>query len=230
MALISRIALMRWAWAAACALATQAAWPQSAGAQSSSLHGSPDGRPPLTLPNNSWLYLAVPTPRELQMNDLVTVLVTESSQVLSEGNINRRTQSNIDANLQNWVKLNHFGLTADNETEGDPRVRGTLNSQLRTTSQLETQDSVKFKITARIVDIRPNGTLVIEAHKSLRNNNEIWEQSLSGIIRKEDVLPNNTVMSEDIYELMIFKREQGQIRDSYRRGWLLKSVDRFKPF
>jgi flagellar L-ring protein precursor FlgH len=225
MALVSRGAWQRWAWAATCALAAESAW-----AQSSSMHGSPDSRPPLTLPTNSWLYLAVPAPREVQMNDLITVLVTESSQVLSEGNINRRTQSNIDANLQNWIKLNHFGLTADNETEGDPRVRGTLNSQLRTTSQLETQDSVKFKITARIVDIRPNGTLVIEAHKKLRNNNEIWEQSLSGIIRKEDVLPNNTVMSEDIYELMIYKREQGQIRDAYRRGWLLKSIDRFKPF
>ncbi|HEY5315858.1 MAG TPA: flagellar basal body L-ring protein FlgH, partial [Pirellulales bacterium] len=186
--------------------------------------------PPLTLPNNSWLYLAVPSPREVQLNDLITVLVTESSQVLSEGNISRRTQSNLNLDLTNWVKLNHFGISDDKLSAGDPGVAGTLNSQLRTTSQLETQASVKFKITARIVDIRPNGTLVIEAHKSLRNNNEIWEQSLSGIIRKEDVLPNNTVMSEDVYELMIYKQEHGQIRDSYRRGWLLKTVDRFKPF
>ena len=156
---------MRWAWAAVCALATHMAWPQSAGAQSSSLHGTPDGRPPLTLPNNSWLYLAVPAPRELQMNDLITVLVTESSQVLSEGNINRRTQSNINMVLTNWLKLNHFGIQDDKLTAGDPGVAGTLNSQLRTTSQLETQDSVKFKITARIVDIRPNGTLVIEAQQ-----------------------------------------------------------------
>jgi flagellar L-ring protein precursor FlgH len=203
---------------------------KTAAAQSSSLYGPPGLRPPLTLANNSWFYLAVPPVREIQMNDLITVLVTESTQVLSEGNIQRRTQSNIDANLQNFVKFQHFDLKPTAETDGDPRIRGTLNSQLRTTSQLETQDSVKFKIAARVVDIRPNGTLVLEAHKTLRNNNEIWEQSLTGIVRREDVLPNNTVMSEDIYELMIYKREDGQIRDSYRRGWLLKALDRYKPF
>jgi flagellar L-ring protein FlgH len=219
----------RWRVRALVLAAVLATMTTTARAQSSSLYGPPDLRPPLTLPGNSWLYLAVPPVREIQVNDLITVIVTESSQILSEGNIQRRTQSNIDANLQNFVKFQHFSLKPTNETSGDPRVRGTLNSQLRTTSTLDTQDSVKFKIAARVVDIRPNGTLVLEAHKSIRANDEVWEQSLSGIVRREDVLPNNTVMSEDIYELMIHKIEKGQIRDAYKQGWLLKFLDRFKP-
>lgn len=201
----------------------------TARSQSSSLYGPPEVRAPLTLAGNSWVYLAQPPVREVQLNDILTVLVTESSQVLADGNVSRREQTNIDANLQNWIKLRNFGLTAAPETGGDPRIRGTLNSQRRITSQLLTDDSVKFKIAARVVDIRPNGTLVIEAHKSVRQNDEVWRRSLSGIVRREDVLPNNTVMSEKISELMIEMRDDGQIRDAYKQGWLLKWLDRYKP-
>jgi flagellar L-ring protein precursor FlgH len=95
---------------------------------------------------------------------------------------------------------------------------------------LETRDSLKFRIAARIVDIRPNGNLVIEAHRQIRNNEEVWQQSLTGIIRREDVLPNNTVLSEDIAELQIDKREIGHVREGYRRGWLTRFYDRYAPF
>jgi flagellar L-ring protein precursor FlgH len=81
-----------------------------------------------------------------------------------------------------------------------------------------------------VVDIRPIGHLVLEAHQSIRNNDEYWERSLSGIIRPEDILPNNTVLSEDVSELQITKRERGQVRDGYRRGWLYYLLDRYGAF
>lgn len=206
------------------ALSAGPAW-----AQSSSLYGPPDGRAPLTVASNSWVYLAQPPVHEIQLNDLLTVVVIENSKVLSDGNVSRREQTNIDANLQNWIKLRNFGLTAAPETGGDPRIRGTLNSQRRVTGQLLTDDSVQFRIAARVADIRPNGTLVIEAHKRVKKDDEVWERSLSGIVRREDIKPDNTVMSEDIHELMIDMRDEGQIRDGYKQGWLLKALDRMKP-
>jgi flagellar L-ring protein FlgH len=199
-------------------------------AQSSSLYGPPEGRPPLTLAESSWVYLAVPPVREIQLNDIFTVLVTESSQLLSEGNIQRRTQANLNADLENFVKLQHLNLEPTAMSQGNPQIQGVLNSQLRTTSQLDTQSSVKFKMAVRVVDIRPNGTLVVEGHKKQRVGDEVWEGSLSGLVRREDILPNNTVLSEDISELMVDVRESGQIRDAYKQGWFLKFLDRYKPF
>ena len=68
------------------------------------------------------------------------------------------------------------------------------------------------------------------ADETIQLNEEIWEQSLSGIVRRDDVLPNNTVLSEDIAELRIMKREVGSVRDGYRRGWFLRILDRYQPF
>ncbi|MBS0208786.1 MAG: flagellar basal body L-ring protein FlgH [Planctomycetes bacterium] len=198
-------------------------------AQSSSLYGAPEARAPLSLEGNSWTYLKVDAPREMQLNDIITVIVSENSQVLAEGAVQRRAQNNADLNLQNWIGLDGFGIFGTTPAN-DPRVRGQVNSQYRTTMSMDTKESVKFTIAARVVDVRPNGTLVIEAHDRYQSNHEVWEQSLSGIIRREDILPNNTVMSEDINELSIYKREKGHVRDAYRRGWLLKILDQVKPF
>jgi flagellar L-ring protein FlgH len=126
--------------------------------------------------------------------------------------------------------LDHFGIKLAPQTSGDPRARGSLDSQVRTTADLENSARMRFSITATVVDIRPNGNVVLEAHSTMRDNNEVWEASLSGIVRREDITPLNTVVSEKIAELSIQKRETGQIYDAYRRGWLLKFYDAVKPF
>ena len=72
--------------------------------------------------------------------------------------------------------------------------------------ELQTKASLSFTIAATVVDIRPNGNLVVEAHQHVQDNEDIWDQSLSGLIRPQDVLPNNTVLSQNIAELMIDKK------------------------
>ncbi len=202
----------------------------SATAQSSSLYGAPGVRPPLTLQRDSWYFIPPEPVKTIQLNDIVTVIVTEKSQTTSTGDSQRRTQSSLDMRLRNWIQLQQFSLVPLPTTVGEPRVRGSNDSQMNTTAQTQSQSLINFRIAARVVDIRPNGNLVIEAHRTIRNNDESWEQSLSGVVRREDVSPQNTVTSEDISELQIHKREAGAVREAYRRGWLLQQLDRFKPF
>lgn len=185
---------------------------------------------PLSLENNSWLYVPMPAVREVQVNDLVTILVKQKQQSQSEGEINRIQQSSIDARLRDWVELDGLNIKLAPQRQGDPRARGSLDGTLRTNAELETASFVQFNITATVVDIRPNGNLVLEAHSMVKDNNEVWESSLSGIVRREDIQPDNTVFSEKIAELSIHKRETGHINDAYRRGWALKFYDQFKPF
>jgi flagellar L-ring protein precursor FlgH len=204
--------------------------PATVQAQRATLYQAQAGAAPLTLESHSWLFVQMPPVREIQINDLVTIVVNQTQETTNDGKLSRITQANIDARLQDWVMLDHFGIKAAPQTGGDPRARGTLNNQMRTNAQLDTSMKMRFNITATVVDIRPNGNLVLEAHNMVRDNNEITEASLTGIVRREDVLPNNTVFSEKIAELSIHKRETGQIRDATKRGWLFRFYDDFKPF
>ncbi len=199
-------------------------------AQSSSLYGSAEQRRPLELATHSWTYQPPQEPRELKIHDLISVVVDEKSQVISEGEMDRRKKANLSMVLEDWLKLDGLDILPAPQSNGDPAISGSVDSKYRAESELESRDAMQFRIAAEIVDIRPNGLLVVEGHRTIRNNSEVWEMSLSGIVRPEDVLPNNSVLSECIADLRIYKREVGHVRDGYRRGWMLNWLDRYQPF
>lgn len=215
-------------------LATLTGWLLARGAeaqaQSSSLHGAPGGRKELTLANSSWLYIKPEEPPEIQLNDIVTVIVDQKSQYINNAMLMRRQRTNMDADLEKWLQFKHFGLGPAAMTGGSPQIEALYNLQNQVQANLRQADGLQFRVGATVVDIRPNGNLVIEAHGRAEFDHEITEQSLSGIIRRQDVLPNNTVLSEDVAELQLFVRQEGHIRDSWRRGWLWLFLDRHKPF
>ncbi|MBX3415430.1 MAG: flagellar basal body L-ring protein FlgH [Pirellulales bacterium] len=221
---------LRSTWLAGLVVAGSVLLSSEARAQSSSMFGDPARRAPLTLAGTSWGYIEVQPPRELRLHDLVTVIVDEKSQLISEGEVNQRMQSNINAVLMQWMKLENGDLKPDPFYDGTPGIQAILNAQRRGQSELEARDGLKFSIAAEVVDIRPNGNLVLEARKEIKNNEDVWNYSLTGIVRPQDILPNNSVLSEDLAELRINKYETGMVRDGYRRGWLLKLIDEYRPF
>ena len=81
------------------------------------------------------------------------------------------------------------------------------------TGQLDTTESLKFEIAATVAAVLPNGNVVLEAHRVNQNNNEQWMHSLSGVCRREDIGPNNVVLSKDIANL---QREEGRARPDPR--------------
>lgn len=199
-------------------------------AQSSSLLGDPQRRTGLSMASCSWTFQPPPPPKEIKLHDQITIVVKMTSVVTSEGEVDRRKKAKLDAILKEWALLDGFSLVPDPQSAGEPAVKGSWENQYRAESELETRDSMTFSIAVNVVDIRPNGLLVVEGRQTIRNNEETWERCLSGLVRPEDITPNNTVQSDNVSELQIYKRESGHVRDGYRRGWLLEVLDKFQPF
>jgi flagellar L-ring protein precursor FlgH len=168
--------------------------------------------------------------RELQINDIITVLVDYRSSMISEGDAEARRNLSINAVLADWLKFDGKDIYPAEQQRGNPRVNGTLQSQYRTESEMELRDSLTFRIAAAVVDIRPNGNLVVEARREIRINEEVWMQSLTGVVRRQSIGPDRTVRSDEVAELRIEKREKGFINDAYSRGWFTKWYDKWKPF
>jgi len=215
-------------------LSTIAGVPHAAFGQDSSLfqkqETATEQQQSLSLEESSWYYRKLPPPKQVKVHDLISIRVDENSLMGADGEVERRKSAKFDAILSDWVHLEGLRkLMPDKQADGDPKVGGKLNSTYRSESEVKTTESLKFRIMAQVADIRPNGNLVIEAHKVVRNNEETWEYSLSGICRAEDVV-GNTVMSENLAELNIFKRERGHVRDGYQRGWLLRWWDTLHAF
>jgi flagellar L-ring protein FlgH len=199
-------------------------------AQDSSIFGQPDPRGGLTLQKYSWTYQQPVEPHPIRLHDIITVQVDEKSTVNSEGQMDRKKKAYGDLKLPDWILLKGLSVIPDPQTAGPPHVRGEVDNKMQSQAVFETKDWMKLQIACNVVDIRPNGNLIIEGRRTIKNNEDTWEYSLGGEIRAEDVLPNNTVLSQNVSNMRLVKREEGHVRDGYRRGWFLEWLDKYQPF
>src|SRR3954464_12909996 len=123
----------------------------------------PKQKPGLSLENSSFMYRKLPPEaeqRELQLNDIITVLVDYKSSMLSAGDANAKRTTSLNAVLSDWLKFDGKNLSPAPMSHGDPRIAGQLDSQFKTQSDMTLKDSLTFRIGTKVVDIRPNGNLV----------------------------------------------------------------------
>ena len=185
----------------------------------------------MSLADSSWTFRNLPPPKEIRKHHTVHIRVDLKSQTFAEGQVERRKNALFDSILKDWVMLEGLKAIKPNpQSDGDQRIKGTINGLYRAESELESRESLKFDITAEVVDIRPNGRLVLEAHSRFRVNEEVWKFSLSGECSRDAIKPGDIVFSSDILHLDIDKQDRGIVYDGYRRGWLFRLKDRFRWF
>ncbi|MGI8978893.1 MAG: flagellar basal body L-ring protein FlgH [Pirellulaceae bacterium] len=183
------------------------------------------------LPPTSWYEYPLPPQKEVRVKDIITIRVDVAQRQNSEGQVQRRRQNRWDAVLNDWVFLNGLrSVKPAPQTEGDQRVQYNVNQQNRATGTMVTTQSLKFEVATTVQAVLPNGNLVLEAHRKIRDNEELWLVSLSGICRREDIQPGNFILSKDVAELSLEKKELGSINDGYRRGFITRFLDTFSPF
>jgi len=188
------------------------------------------GMQPRTIRDYSWTYIdPAPEPRKLKVHDIVVIIVDEKSEVTENALYNRQKTGQLKLELKDFVRIDDDGNAA-NAAANSPTVDTNLQQNLQSRGIMLNREGMKFRIAATVSDILPNGNVVLESRKSVRSNWNVWTYSLTGIARPEDVLANNTILSENIYNLDIDKTEKGKIRDASRRGWLATTYDFLSPF
>ncbi len=81
------------------------------------------------------------------------------------------------------------------------------------------------RMTCIVKNVLPGGNLVIEGTRFVRVNKDTQMVTLTGVVRREDVQPDNTVLSEKIANAEIRTDGKGQISDRQRKGILTRLLD-----
>ena len=187
---------------------------------------------PLTMAQGNLIRNVPVAPRPIQRHDIFTVRVEELSRFMSEGEGQRRKNINFLAVMQDWTRLN--GLTKAERTQQtnglDPRIQGQLQNQSLSQSDLETSERLTLNVAVEVVDIRPNGNLVLEGQKEITHNEEQWIVRLTGTCRQEDIGQDRVILSENIADLHVDRKLAGQVHDGWKRGWLTRVMDKVGPF
>jgi len=73
--------------------------------------------------------------------------------------------------------------------------------------------AVTYRVVGMIVDVLPDGALLLEARRSVLDDNGLWKYALTGRIRRQDLSHDRTVRSEHIADLCISKVWHEKPRD-----------------
>ncbi len=170
-------------------------------------------------------------PRTLQKHDLVTIIVREQSSFSSEGTTDTKKDTGIDAKLEQFPSINLSDFVFKNGI-------GTVTPQLKLSGQrdykgegsVDRKDNFTARIQAEVVDVKPNGTLVVQARKRITTDEEEQVFMLNGVCRVQDIQPDNTVLSTQLFDLELRKTHSGAVHDATKRGWIPRAIDWLNPF
>ncbi len=149
--------------------------------------------------------------RASQVNDVVTVLVSENVNAVAGGasSSERASSANSSITALAGQKSSTGALANLLGATGDQKLNGT-----GTTSRTATLTAT---LTARVVKVLPGGLLLIEGNKSIQVNSEQQVVTVRGIVRTPDISTANSVTSTQIADMEIRVNGKGVIGDAIRR-------------
>ncbi|MDQ1257777.1 MAG: flagellar L-ring protein FlgH [Candidatus Hydrogenedentes bacterium] len=169
-----------------------------------------------------------------EIGDIITVLVRENIDAVTESNTDARKQvdNRSDAPLADneFLTANPKGKMQFLIPERLPNWDIHLNKDQRTRGETERNNKLVTTVTCTVVQVLDNETIAIEGNRQVTVNREDSTLVVSGIARAKDVTPANTLESGRIGNAVIQLKGQGPLWNNQRRGLLTKVFDWVSPF
>jgi flagellar L-ring protein precursor FlgH len=163
--------------------------------------------------------------RSFQVGDVITVLLNESSQATRTQN---GTVTRDSSNTLAPAGLQKFGSNLGGMFGGVNMLGGTVSN--KGTGAADQQATLNGSVAVSVVEVMPNGNLVLRGEKqlALTEGSEIIQ--VAGIIRPDDVAPNNTVQSRRLANAQIAYRGSGDLANATKAGWGTSTLLKIWPF
>jgi flagellar L-ring protein precursor FlgH len=181
----------------------------------------------------SFFAVAPQRPKTYRKHDLISIIARELSAFTSNGSTTETKTQDLDDKLNAFIALRPSLLQLHSVISGGtnvPEINIANSRDYKGTGEVDRTDTFTDRFTAEVVDVRPNGTMVLQAIKQIKNDEELQRMILTGICRVEDVSPDNTVLTTQLFDLELHTIHTGAVTDSTKRGFLPRLLDTFSPF
>jgi flagellar L-ring protein FlgH len=185
--------------------------------------------PPHGLRATSMFAIAPPQPRKFQVHDLVQVIVRETSQATSSQDLETKKDFSMDGAIGAWpnftlADLLQLQLEAGT-TDNLPALQIDFTKDFKGEADYERKDDLTGRLTAEIIEVLPNGNLVLEARTHIKTDKEEQTMKATGICRPADITAANTILSNQLHDLSIEKMNRGELRDAGEKGIISKVLE-----
>jgi flagellar L-ring protein FlgH len=163
--------------------------------------------------------------RAMRPHDLISVVVSESLAASTDGSVKNSRASNASSQISALFGLLHAGNALQN------LVNQSSASGLTAQGTTATNSSLSTTFGGQVVDVLPNGTLVIEAARQVEFSQQTQTIVLRGLVRPEDISQQNQILSTAISSLELEVRGKGIVSDyTHRQNPVVRLLEKILIF
>jgi len=146
--------------------------------------------------------------RARAVGDILTIVVNESSSAVRTGSSDNSKSAS--GSSDKGTGLLSFVPEASVSQSDSFTTSGTVNNT----------NTVKARLTVKVIEVKPNGNLVISGTQNIRQNGEEQRIVVSGQVRPSDIRVDNSVLSSSVADAKILVTGSGPLVNKQRQGIL----------
>ncbi len=156
-------------------------------------------------------------PKPYRIGDVLTIILQEQTSASKTAATSTAKDDNIDIDVPSILGVSPT-------RNGNTLLNAQIAPSREFTGEADSSqsNSLTGEITVTVVDILPNGNLVVQGEKWLTLNKGKEYIRIAGVVRPQDVSSDNTVTSSKLADAQIAYSGEGFLADSNEQGWLSK--------
>jgi len=147
------------------------------------------------------------------VGDTLNITINEKVSAVQKSTSSVNRKSAVDAGLSALPFLKSSALTRASAS-------GNGNSEFSGNGTTENSNDFSGVITATVVQVLPNGHLIVSAEKQIGVNANVDVLRFSGQVDPRAIAPGNTVSSTLVANVRVMQRGRGQAAEAQSIGWL----------
>jgi len=171
------------------------------------------------------------------VNDIVTIRIAEISNASQQVSTKTSRDTSILASITKFLGSpldfglsNFWGKDDDgNDIPFAPEIESSAKSSHSGKGEISGSGELSASVAARVLEVLPNGNLLVEGRKEVTIDNEKRFIKLSGMVRPQDIEFDNTIPSTKIADARIEYVGTGIISDKQKPGVFHRIFDWVYP-
>ena len=176
-----------------------------------------------TAPDTTWITGLLPDLRARHVNDLVTIRVVETISAVGSADASLDKDGSGAASLTRM-----FGLESKYPRWMDPTSLASIgtNTSFSGSGSTTRSGELTAMMTARVVEVLPNGDLALEGVREVDINGDIQILVLTGVVRTADIGPGNMIPSTAVGQMRVRYFGRGLMKDNLKPGWIVRVLNK----
>lgn len=176
-------------------------------------------------PERAFLFIDTQARR---VGDLITLIISEDTDVDQQDNRALKKAGGRNGSFDFTGSAG--GDLGSSEGSAALDVTASTGRNFDGSSTFKSARQFSDRVTLTVMDVLPNGNLVVSGRRMINVDRDQRELIVSGVVRPIDINPDNTVHSRYVSELRVNYVGEGLDAKYTRPGWLSRIATRFSPF